>query len=239
MAPAGVDGEAGNAFVGRVVMAGVDDPRETLAAAPAGATVGEELDLLDWRRSVFDLYASIRAAADGEAAWTRWREVRERLFRSHPQSPIAAAARGAFRGCTYFPYDPAARVYAEVSPLAPEQREIVTSTGASYAFTRFGEARFELYGARCSLEQYWLEGYGGGLFVPFGDGTSGETTYPAGRYLLDTVKGADLGSVGGRLVFDFNFAYNPSCAYDPRWVCPLAPSANWLPVPVRAGEQTP
>jgi len=77
------------------------------------------------------------------------------------------------------------------------------------------------------------------LFVPFGDGTSGETTYPAGRYLVDTVKGSDLGSVGDRLVFDFNFAYNPSCAYNPRWVCPLAPTANWLPVHVRAGEQTP
>ena len=74
----------------------------------------------------------------------------------------------------------------------PEQREIVTSTGVSYAFTRFGEATFELYGAQSSLEVYWLEGYGGGIFVAFGDDTSGETTYPAGRYLLDTVKGADL-----------------------------------------------
>ena len=71
------------------------------------------------------------------------------------------------------------------------------------------------------------------------DGTSGESTYPAGRYLLDTVKGADLGSSGADLVFDFNFAYNPSCAYDPRWVCPLAPTENWLPVHVAAGEQTP
>ena len=215
----------------------MEDARQSLGDIAESAS--DELDLLDWRRSVFDLYAEIRAAADAEAAWTRWREVREELFRTHPQSPISARLRGAFRGCSYFPYDPAARVSAVVSPLAPEPREIVTSTGVSYPFTRFAEAAFGLYGAACSLQLYWLDGYGGGLFVPFGDGTSGETTYPAGRYLLDTVKGADLGSLRGKLVFDFNFAYNPSCAYDPRWVCPLSPSANWLPVAVRAGEQTP
>ena len=77
-----------------------------------------------------------------------------------------------------------------------------------------------------TLELYWLEGYGGGLFVPFADATSGRETYGAGRYLLDTVKGADLGQRGGRLVLDFNFAYQPSCAYDPRWTCPLTPPAQ-------------
>jgi uncharacterized protein len=197
------------------------------------------LTLLDWKRAVFGLYAEIRAAADPESAWRRWRAVRERLFRTHPQSPLAEERRGAFRGCRYFEYDPNARVLATVSGLSPERRQIVTSTGVSYSFVRFGQAAFEMYGAECALELYWLEGYGGGVFVPFGDKTSGETTYPAGRYLLDTVKGADLGSSGGRLVFDFNFAYNPSCAYDPRWVCPLAPTTNWLPVRVSAGEQTP
>ena len=95
---------------------------------------------------------------------------------------------------------------------------------------------FELYGVACSLALYWLDGYGGGVFVPFGDGTSGESTYPAGRYLLDTVKGADLGSSGADLVFDFNFAYNPSCAYDPAWTCPLAPPGNTLAIPVKGGE---
>ncbi len=212
--------------------------RSTEAASTTSNAL-DPLDLLDWRRTVFDLYAEIRAASDTEAAWGRWREERERLFRAHPQSPIPAARRDSFAGCSYFEYDPSARVRVEVAPLPPEQREIVSSTGFSYSFTRFGEAGFELYGARCSLELFWLEGYGGGLFVPFGDGTSGETTYPAGRYLLDTVKGADLGSVDGKLVFDFNYAYNPSCAYDPRWVCPLAPTSNWLPVSVRAGEQMP
>jgi uncharacterized protein (DUF1684 family) len=210
--------------------------------APAGApdlTATDVMTLLDWKRTVFELYASIRASDDPRAAWRRWCALREHLLLTHPQSPVPLVRRSDFKGCRYFEYDPAARVLAVVSPLAPESRDIVTSTGVSYAFTRFGEARFELFGERCSLDLYWLKGYGGGVFAPFGDGTSGETTYSAGRYLLDTVKGADLGSSDGRLVFDFNFAYNPSCAYDPRWVCPLAPTANWLPVHVRAGEQTP
>ena len=77
------------------------------------------------------------------------------------------------------------------------------------------------------------------MFVPFRDGTSGAETYGGGRYVLDTVKGADLGMDGERLVLDFNFAYNPSCSYDPRWVCPLSPPANRLPVAVRAGERMP
>jgi uncharacterized protein (DUF1684 family) len=216
---------------------GADHARGRTGAAEL--TPVDALTLVDWRRSVFELYGEIRASTEPDAAWHVWRRERERLMRTHPQSPVSESRRGEFRGCRYFDYDPAARVLAHVSPAKADHREIVTSTGVSYSFTRFGEATFELYGTRCSLQLYWLDGYGGGIFVPFGDGTSGESTYPAGRYLLDTVKGADLGSSGDRLVFDFNFAYNPSCAYDPRWVCPLAPTENWLPVHVRAGEQTP
>ena len=74
------------------------------------------------------------------------------------------------------------------------------------------------------------------MFLPFRDATSGNTTYGGGRYLLDTAKGADLGSAGDALVLDFNFAYHPSCVYDPKWVCPLAPLANRLAVAVEAGE---
>ena len=78
-----------------------------------------------------------------------------------------------------------------------------------------------------------------GVFLPFADATRGSETYGGGRYLLDTVKGADLGEADGRLVLDFNFAYNPSCSYDPQWDCPLAPPPNWLRVPVEAGERYP
>jgi uncharacterized protein (DUF1684 family) len=77
------------------------------------------------------------------------------------------------------------------------------------------------------------------VYLCFADATSGDETYGAGRYLLDTVKGSDLGSENGSLVLDFNFAYNPSCCYDPRWVCPLAPPENRLPIPIRGGERYP
>jgi uncharacterized protein (DUF1684 family) len=104
-------------------------------------------------------------------------------------------------------------------------------------FRRFARARFELHGEPCALELYWLEAYGGGVFLPFGDATGGGETYGGGRYLLDTVKGSDLGGGDDTLVLDFNFAYNPSCAYDPRWACPLTPTANRLSSAVRAGER--
>jgi uncharacterized protein (DUF1684 family) len=104
-------------------------------------------------------------------------------------------------------------------------------------FKPFARAHFTLRGEQLALELQWLESYGGGVFLSFRDATSGKGTYGGGRYLLDTVKGADLGEDEGRLVLDFNFAYNPSCSYDPSWVCPLAPPANRLPSAVEAGER--
>ena len=88
------------------------------------------------------------------------------------------------------------------------------------------------------LTLWWIGGYGGGLFLPFTDGTSGQETYGGGRYLLDAIKGADLGlSHGGRLILDFNFAYTPSCALNPAYVCPLSPPENRVPIELRAGER--
>ena len=100
-------------------------------------------------------------------------------------------------------------------------------------FVRFARASTETV----SLDLFWLDAYGGGLFVPFADATSGEESYGAGRYVLDTIKGADLGTQDGLLVLDLNFAYQPSCSYDPRWMCPLAPPDNRLEIAVRAGER--
>jgi uncharacterized protein (DUF1684 family) len=167
------------------------------------------------------------------------REVRDELFRLHPQSPLTPEARAEFDGLPYFDYDPALRAYAEVRPAERERREIVTSGEEPYTFTRFARAGFELAGEPQALDLYWLEGYGGGIFLSFADATSGRETYGACRYLLDTVKGADLGERDGKLLLDFNFAYNPSCAYDPRWVCPLAPPGNRLAAAVRGGELSP
>jgi uncharacterized protein (DUF1684 family) len=193
----------------------------------------EELELLDWKRRVFELYAEIRADTQPERAWERWRDVRAELFRSHPQTPARDVR------LHYFDYDPALRVHGRVEPAEREAREIATSGEQPYLFTRFARTRFELAGAEHSLDLYWLEGYGGGVFLSFADATSGTETYGACRYLLDTVKGSDLGERDGELVLDFNFSYNPSCAYDPRWVCPLAPPGNRLAVPVGGGERLP
>jgi uncharacterized protein (DUF1684 family) len=199
-------------------------------------TVTDTLALLDWKRRVFSLYAAIRAI-EPESAWELWRETRDELFRSHPQSPLPADWRASFEGLEYWPYDPQARVLAELDDIEATPQPIESSGAEPILFRPFARASFELHGEPLSLEVAWLAAYGGGAFLCFRDATSGSETYGGGRYVLDTVKGADLGDDGGRLVLDFNFAYNPSCAYDPGWVCPLAPPANRLAVAVKAGEQ--
>jgi uncharacterized protein (DUF1684 family) len=203
--------------------------------SPSGTAI-LELDLLSWKREVFALYRRVRER-EPEAAWREWRAGRDRLFANHPQSPLGADALAGFEALRFFPYDPAFRVTGTVVATEPAVREIDSSTGERIRFRQFGLVEFELSGEQ-SLPLYWLEGYGGGLFLPFADATSGRASYGGGRYLLDTVKGADLGGQDGRLVLDFNFAYNPSCAYDPRWTCPLPPRQSRLEIAVTAGEHT-
>ena len=197
----------------------------------------DPLSLMDWRRTIGDLYCGIRATPDKRAAWADWQRTRARLFREHPQSPLPAEQRAGYGGPYLYDYDPSWCLTAGVEPAEHKRLEIVTSNVETMAFTRFAIARAVHAGTDLTLDLYWLEGYGGGLFLPFADATSGQETYGAGRYLLDTVKGADLGPQDGSLVVDFNFAYQPSCAYDARWTCPLASPANRLAVPVRAGER--
>jgi uncharacterized protein len=199
-------------------------------------TAAQTLDLLDWKRRVFSLYAAVRAL-EPEAGWALWRETREELFGSHPQSPVPEDRRASFEGLEYWPYDPEARVLAELEDVDAAPEPVETSGTDPILFRPFARASFDLHGEALSLEVAWLASYGGGAFLSFRDATSGRDSYGGGRYLLDTVKGADLGEDAGRLVLDFNFAYNPSCSYDPGWVCPLAPPANRLAVAVEAGEQ--
>ena len=194
--------------------------------------------LMDWRRRVSELYREVRDDPVPPHAWEHWRAVRDELLCSHPQSPLAEKCRE-HEGARYYDYDPALRLTGELVDAERLELDIATSRWSSYRFTRFARVGLELRARQFSLDCYWLQGYGGGLFLPFGDITNGTTTYGAGRYLLDTVKGADLGVEDGRLVLDFNFAYNPSCAYDQRWVCPLAPPGNRLPVAVESGERVP
>jgi uncharacterized protein (DUF1684 family) len=194
-----------------------------------------ELELLDYKRRVHALYERVRDDPDPAHAFTAWVAERDELFARHPQSPLPAERRAAFEGLSYFPHDPRGRVLADVVPAERRRYEVPSSDGGTMSFERVGVARFELLGDARELELYWLVAYGGGLFVPFAD--TSEETYGAGRYLLDTVKGADLGMRDGRLVLDFNVAYNPSCSYDPRWSCPLAPPPNRLALPVPMGER--
>jgi uncharacterized protein len=193
------------------------------------------LDLLDYRRRVTDLYGEVRALRerDPRGAHRRWREARDELFRSHPQSALPAEDRAAFRGLRYHEYDASFAFTARVRSVAQERYDVGTSTGGAIPFVRFGAVDLPIG----TLELLWLDEYSGGVFLSFRDATSGTTTYGGGRYLLDTAKGADLGSRGDAIVLDFNFAYHPSCVYDPKWVCPLAPPANRLAVAVTAGER--
>ena len=199
-------------------------------------TAAQTLELLDWKRRVSSLYTTVRTS-EPEAGWKLWRETRDELFRSHPQSPLPAERRASFAGLEYWSYDPQARVLAELEDVEAAPEPVETSGTEPILFRPFARASFELRGEPLALEVAWLAAYAGGVFLSFRDATSGRGSYGGGRYLLDTVKGADLGEDDGRLVLDFNFAYNPSCAYDPGWVCPLAPPANRLTIAVEAGEK--
>ena len=197
------------------------------------------LTLLDWRRQVFALYAEVRATADPAAAHTLWREARDALMATHPDSPLLPEARAGFAGLPVAAYDPAWRFEVTVeTDVEPAHLEVPTGTDGVVVFDRMGVAPLPGVG---SLDVWWLGSYGGGVFVPVKDAGAGPRTYGGGRYLLDTVKGADLGGDArdGVLVLDLNFAYNPSCAYDPAWACPLAPPGNVLAVDAPVGELAP
>jgi hypothetical protein len=177
------------------------------------------------------LYADVRTIrrTDPAAAHAHWRAARDNLFGRHPQTALTADQQARFAGLRYFPYDPALAFEAQV--VCDE--EPATASGPGLRFHRIGFVEVPV--GRLAL--YWIDDYAGGLFLPFRDATSGDTTYGGGRYLLDTAKSADLGSTSdGKLVLDFNFAYHPSCHYNPAWVCPLAPPENRLAVRIEAGE---
>ncbi|GHE12218.1 DUF1684 domain-containing protein [Klenkia taihuensis] len=194
------------------------------------------LSLLDWRRRVHALYADARAAEDPEAGWAAWRAGRDELFAGHPDSPLGEAARAAFTGLPVAPYDPQLRFRARLEDAPAQRLELPTADDGVVALDRIGRVTLGEVGR---LDVWWLGGYGGGVFLPLRDGSAGRGTYGGGRYLLDTVKGADLGSADGRLVVDLNFAYHPSCTYDPRWSCPLPQEGNRVDAVVAAGEQLP
>jgi hypothetical protein len=197
------------------------------------------LDLVDWRRRVGDLYR-----LGGEDVLARFRAGRDEMFRRHPESPIEPGERARFPGLRYFEADPSYRVPARFEP--GDRSELLIDTGgedAAVRYRRAGTLTFRVASEDCRLTVLSLVQYAGGLFAPFRDTTSGHETYGGGRYLFDTAKNTD-GHVfevtpgSGVVTIDFNYAYNASCAYSPRWACPLAPAENFLQVAIRAGEMT-
>lgn len=195
------------------------------------------LALADWRRRVASLYAAVRAAPQPSDAWTRWRAGRDALFRAHPCSPLADAA--GHSALLFAPYDPTWRFTVGVTPVpSSSARRADGGADGAITFRPFAKTRGLRERLGTELTLFWIEGYGGGVFLPFRDRSNGRGSYGGGRYLLDGVKGADLGTdTAGRLIVDFNFAYNPSCAYSAEWVCPLSPPENRLSVDIPVGEQ--
>ncbi len=179
------------------------------------------VSLADWRRIVSESYGAIRAHDGPLLSVGVLLETRHDLFTTHAQSPIPSADREGYQGPFAFTYDPAARVRRRPRARRGWRVEVGTSDGRSTRMSASPGRVSGCSGRAAALEVFWLDQYGGGIYLAFRDATSGERTYGGGRYLLDTVKGADLGVDGGRLVLDFNFAYQPWCSYDPSWSCPL------------------
>lgn len=160
-----------------------------------------------------------------------FRRAKDHMFAHDPESPIPIAEREHFGGLSYFPPDAAFVIKGQVEPPAESSDlRMSTSTGDEVTYHRVGAVQFSVEGTTVKLTLFGAEGERD-LFVPFRDATSGKETYGAGRYLEVPP------AVDGRVELDFNYAYNPYCAYSEMYSCPLPPLENWLTVPIRAGEK--
>ena len=205
------------------------------------------LDLYDYRTRVSAFYRqrnnTLRINEDPQTVLTRFRQERDSLFASHPQSALDEQQKRTFTGLHYFPFNPDMRFTAIVhTDIEPHSQEVVMNASENMKMTTVGQLEFAVAQQTVTLSLYWLDIYGGGLFLPFRDTTSPQDSYGGGRYLFDTIKGSDfLFTLNEHrqmhIVLDFNYAYNPSCAYNDAWTCPLAPIENRLPVALPAGEK--
>jgi len=160
---------------------------------------------------------------------TAFRAEKDEFFASHPQSPLTPEQKRAFQGLSYFSENPDLRLEVKVDEFPVKERiDMQTSTGDIQTYERFGRFRFTVDGQEVELTIYRGEH---GFFLPFVDSLAGTETYPAGRYLEPEPL------PGGRFMVDFNMAYNPYCAYNEMWSCPITPAENRLKVPIRAGEK--
>lgn len=160
---------------------------------------------------------------------TEYRAEKDEFFKRHPQSPLTPQQRLEFNGLQYFPENEALRLDVEVELFKDQQpMEMQTSTGGVQEYTRYGRFKFQVDGQEAELTIYQNKH---GYFLPFVDSLAVKETYPAGRYLEPEAL------PGNRFFVDFNLAYNPYCAYNEMWSCPITPPENRLKVPIRAGEK--
>jgi uncharacterized protein (DUF1684 family) len=158
-----------------------------------------------------------------------FRASKDDFFANHPQSPLTPKQKQEFHGLNYFDENPDLELEVKLEKF-PEQEQIgiQTSTGQTQTYTRYGKFKFNVNGQEAELTLFAGDN---GFFLPFVDSLAGKETYPAGRYLEPEPLPGD------RFMVDFNMAYNPYCAYNEMWSCPLTPPENRLKVPVRAGEK--
>src|SRR5437764_7884392 len=160
----------------------------------------------------------------------RFRAEKDHLFAHDPGSPLTPQQRSAFHGLVYFEENPKFVIHASIDrDVEPGDVVMATTAGDEQVYRRYGRVRFDVDGQRADLTLYASDD-SDELFLPFRDATSGHESYGAGRYL-------ELHAHGETVTVDLNYAYNPNCAYDPSWSCPLPSPENWLKVPIRAGER--
>jgi len=160
---------------------------------------------------------------------TEFRKEKDGFFGGHPQSPLTREQRRDFHGLNYFPENNDLRIEVKLDEFPSKtQMEMQTTTGDVQTYERFGRFHFQVDGRDAELTIYRNEN---GFFLPFVDSQAGKETYPAGRYLEPEPL------TGGRFLVDFNLAYNPYCAYNEMWSCPITPPENRLKLPIRAGEK--
>ncbi|MDQ0768711.1 uncharacterized protein (DUF1684 family) [Pseudarthrobacter defluvii] len=218
-----------------------DNPADPSALDVSAVDISA-VDIADWRLRTFALYDAVRrlSAESPSEAHSYWRHQRDLMFATHPASPLTHADKGRFSGLKTAYYDPIYRFHVPLTKEgAGREMSVDTGTDGVVHFVRLGTFDLPEMG---QLGVWKIHGYGGGIFVPFRDATAGQPggSYGAGRYLLDTIKGAFHGVQGSgpdaTFVLDFNFAYNPSCAYNEAWACPLPGPSNRLAVDIPVGE---
>lgn len=164
------------------------------------------------------------------------REEKELFMRTSDESPFAKSPES-FTGLKYFEPDAAYRIVADLTPVETKKMILLpTNDGKEQRYMEYAYAEFSLNGVSNKLlilEVMDMGPFRGKLFLAFGDETSARETYGAGRYL-------DVNKVPGSttLTLDFNKTYNPYCAYNDAYSCPLPPSENLLKVAIKAGEKS-